>query len=372
MPALIIGKVVDVRVPRVAVLLPVYNGEPHLGDAIRSVLGQSYRDFELIVVDDASTDRSATTIASFRDPRIRVVRHDVNAGLPRSLNRGLALVQTEYVARLDADDLAFADRLERQVAFLDAHPEVGAVGTQGVPIGRRGRRLLRVEWWRREWQRPRDGAALEWYRMFDTPFIHSSVMFRLALVRDELGGYDDSIPIRQDAELWMRVARRARLANLDERLVAMRITPSSMTADFGQQEQRGTREQHVDILHGTMRDVLQRDDVPRRIAEAWIDVTHPAAVVSAEVVRVLRADIEALASGFPPAAVRLHRASLAARIAEKVTPVSRALSLRLLLDVVGLDPMGALRLLPRFAVVFLFGAAPFRWRRAHLWRGRAA
>jgi hypothetical protein len=288
------------------------------------------------------------------------------------LNRGLALVESDYVARIDADDLAFADRLERQVAFLDTHPEVGVVGTQGVPIDGRGRRLRRVEWWRREWQRPRGGAALEWYRMFDTPFIHSSVMFRLALVRDELGGYDESTPLVQDAELWMRVARRARLANLYERLVAMRITPHSMTADMTRPERLGTREQKIAILHSTMRDVLQRDDVPRRIAETWVDVVHPAAVVSAGAVRILRDDIEALAARFPREAIRHHRASLAARMAEKVAPVSRALSLRLLLDLVKLDPIGGLRFLPRFALVFLFGDAPFRWRRARFWRRGAA
>lgn len=346
-------------VPRVTVLLAVCNGEPYLGDAIRSVLGQTFRDFELLVVDDASSDGSPDTLAAFRDPRLRVVRHEENLGLTRSLNHGLALTESEYVARLDADDLSFPDRLERQVAFLDAHPEVGVVGAQGIPIGVRGRRLSRVAWWHREWRRPCDGAAFDWYRMFDTPFIHSSVMFRRALVRDELGGYDESFLMSQDAELWMRAARRTRLANLDAPLVAMRIWPSSLTAD---PRRRGSREQKIAIL----------GDLPRRIAETWVDVNDSAATVTPEAMRILRDDLEALAARFPrERAIRLHRASMLARMLEKIAPVSRTLALALLEDLARLDPAGALLLLPRIALLLLFGDRPFRWRRA-LWRRRTA
>jgi glycosyltransferase involved in cell wall biosynthesis len=354
--------------PRVTVLLPVWNGEPYLREAIRSVLVQTFRDFELLVIDDASTDGTPGTLAAFGDPRLRVVRNAENLGVTRSLNRGLMLTESEYVARLDADDLSFPDRLERQVAYLDAHPDVGVVGAQGIPMDVRGRRLSRVAWWHREWRRPQGGAAFDWYRMFDTPFIHSSVLFRRALVRDELGGYDDAIPRAQDAELWMRAARRARLANLDTRLVAMRIWPWSVTGH----PQRDTREQKIATLHATMRDVLRCDDVPRRIAETWAAVTDPAATVTPGAVRILRDDVESLAARFPrERAIRLHRASIVARMIEKITPVSRALSLELLIDLLRLDPAGALLRLPRIALLFLFGDRPFRWRRA-LWRRRAA
>jgi glycosyltransferase involved in cell wall biosynthesis len=341
------------------VLLAVCDGEPYLGEAIRSVLAQTFRDFELLVIDDASRDGSPATLAAFRDPRLRVVRNDGNLGLTRSLNRGLALTESEYVARLDADDFSFPERLERQVAFLDAHPEVGVVGAQGIPIDVRGRRLSRVAWWHREWRRPRGGAAFEWYRMFDSPFIHSSVMFRRALVRDELGGYDHSFLLSQDAELWVRAARRTRLANLDAPLVAMRIAPSSLTAD---PKRRSPREQKIAIL----------GDLPRRIAETWVDVNDPGAAVAPEALRILRDDIESLAARFPrERAIRLHRASLLARMLEKIAPVHRTLALALLMDLVRLDPAGALLLLPRVALLLFFGDRPFRWRRA-LWRRRTA
>jgi hypothetical protein len=355
----------------VTVLLPVYNGEPHLGDAIRSVLAQTYSDFDLLVVDDASTDASPGTIASLRDPRLRVIRNEANVGLPRSLNRGLARIESEYVARLDADDLALPDRLARQVSFLDAHPEVAVAGAQGIPIDVRGRRLRRVEWWHREWQRPRDGAAFDWYRMFDTPFIHSSVMFRRAIVWDELGGYDESVAFAEDAELWVRMARRWKLANLDERLVAMRLTPSSMTADPSRAERRGARGARIENVHRAMQDVLQCD-VPRRRAETWVDVTDPGATVSRQAIRLLRDEVEELAARFPrERAIRLYHASIVARMLEKIAPVSRALALRLLPDLFRLDAVGALLFLPRFAVLFLFGDTPFRRRRARALRRMA-
>jgi hypothetical protein len=354
------------------VLLAVRNGEPHLGEAIRSVLGQTFRDFDLLVIDDASSDGSPATLAAIRDPRLRVLRNEENLGLTRSLNRGLALTASEYVARLDADDLAFPQRLARQVAFLDAHPEIGIVGAQGMAIDVRGRRLSRVAWWHREWQRPRQGAAFDWYRMFDTPFIHSSVMFRRALVHDDMGGYDESFVLSQDADLWLRAARRTRMANLDTPLVAMRLRPSSLTADPARRARPGTREQKIDVLHAAMRDVLRDDDVPRRIAETWTDVNEPGATVTAGAMRVLRDDLQSLAARFPrERAIRLHRASLLARMIEKITPVSRTLSLALLADLVRLDPAGALLLLPRLVLLLLFGERPFRWRRA-LWRRRTA
>jgi len=357
---------------RVTVLLAVCNGEPFVGDAVRSVLAQTFRDFELLVIDDASDDGTAETLAGLADARLRVVGNEENLGLTRSLNRGLALARGEYVARLDADDLALPERLARQVAFLDAHPGVGIVGTQGIPIDVRGRRLFRVGWWHREWRRPRGGVAFDWYRMFDTPFIHSSVMFRRALVRDDLGGYDQSFVLSQDAELWMRAARRVPLANLDETLVAMRIRPRSLTADPARWERRGTREQKIALLHASMCDVLGEADVPRRIAETWVDVNDPGAAVAPGAIGLLRDDIESLAARFPrERAIRLHRASLLARTIEKITSVSRMLSLALIADLVLLDPPGALLLLPRVALLFFFGERPFRLRRAR-WRRHIA
>src|SRR5882672_2663017 len=115
--------------PKVSVLLPVWNAERYLAGSIESVLDQTFADFELLIVDDASTDGSRALIERYRDRRIRLVENEKNLGVTRSLNLGLERARGRYVARADADDLCAPERLERQVAFLDAHPEVALVAS---------------------------------------------------------------------------------------------------------------------------------------------------------------------------------------------------------------------------------------------------
>src|SRR4030095_14770957 len=129
--------------PRVSVVLAVRDGAPWVGDAVRSVLAQTLSDLELIVIDDGSTDDTPQTLASFVDSRLRVARPP-RMGLTRSLNEGVSLTQAPLIARLDADDVATSDRLARQVAFLDAHPEVGLLGTGATEIDTNGRDIGRV------------------------------------------------------------------------------------------------------------------------------------------------------------------------------------------------------------------------------------
>src|SRR5262245_39958720 len=115
--------------PLVSVVMPAYNGERFVVEAVRSILAQTFRDFELIVVDDGSTDRTAELVAAeqSRDPRVVVHRQPSNQGFRIALNAGCALARGELIARMDADDVSLPERFERQVAFLRAHPEVGVV-----------------------------------------------------------------------------------------------------------------------------------------------------------------------------------------------------------------------------------------------------
>jgi len=121
--------------PAVTVLMGVYNGELFVRDAIDSILAQSYRDFELLVVDDGSTDTTPAILASYDDSRLRVLRNEENIGLTRSLNRGLRAARGGLIARQDADDLSLPNRLARQVTFLESHPDVVLLGTQFVSLG---------------------------------------------------------------------------------------------------------------------------------------------------------------------------------------------------------------------------------------------
>src|SRR5262249_4036809 len=201
--------------------MAVFDGGTWVGGAVECALAQTMGDLEVIVVDDGSTDATAEVLASFRDPRLRVERH-ARAGLTRSLNRALELARAPLLARLDADDVALPERLARQRQFLDVHPEVGLLGSGAREVDPAGRevRILRP---------PVDDRAIRRQLIRANPFVHSSVIMRRAVL-DRVGPYDPSFPVAQDYELWMRVARVTRLANLPELLVIRRLTPGRVTS----------------------------------------------------------------------------------------------------------------------------------------------
>ena len=208
-------------IPAVSVLMGVWNGAPRVREAVGSVLGQTMGDLELIVIDDGSTDGTPAILESFGDPRLRVERR-ARGGLTSALNRALALARAPLLARLDADDLAVPERLARQVAFLGAHPDVGLLGSAAREVDPSGRDIRTV-------CPPTDDAALRRALIRSNPFVHSSMMMRRAEV-ELVEGYDPSFPVAQDYDLWMRLSRVTRMANLAEPLVVRRILPGRVTA----------------------------------------------------------------------------------------------------------------------------------------------
>lgn len=203
----------------------VYNAESYLREAIDSILAQTFSDFEFLIIDDASIDHSRQVIERYRDPRIRLVHNPTNIGLTRSLNRGLELARGDLVARQDADDVSFPMRLARQVAYMDAHQDVCVLGTQARFIDSRGGRK-----WVQGYEKAQSPIAIRWQLMFDSPFVHTSVMFRREWVWTTEGGYNSDFVTSQDFELWSRLAHHYRLANLPEKLVALRLHSSSVTS----------------------------------------------------------------------------------------------------------------------------------------------
>jgi len=200
--------------PRVNVVMSTFNGEHYIEQAVESILHQTFADFELIIVDDGSTDRTAEILSSYDDPRLRVIRQ-ANAGLTASLNHGIASAQGEYIARMDDDDIATPERLSKQVAFLDAHPSIGVIGTAYRIID---------EISGREWEPkvPTSDHEVRRHLIRGNPFAHSSVMLRKAVLL-AAGGYDESYPHIQDYELWVRLAQQTRLVNLPEVLTIHRF-----------------------------------------------------------------------------------------------------------------------------------------------------
>jgi glycosyltransferase involved in cell wall biosynthesis len=363
--------------PRVTVLLATYNDEPFLGAAIDSVLAQTFADFELLVVVDAATDRSREIVERYADRRVRLLVNETNIGLAASLNRGLAVIASDYVARLDGDDLCFPERLARQVAYLDAHPEVAVAGSQAALIDVSGRRIGEV-------RRPVSELGMRWCRIFGSPLVHSSVMFRRAVVWDVLGGYDDRFRFGEDFELWRRVAKGYGIHNLAETLVAYRDDPGSMMGAEHDPVRDACAVRKAEMVYENLREELCWDDVPRRWADRWVETGNGSTRQTAEEVRDVVLMIESCAERFadrhPDAGkneeVIAHQATMLMRALKKAPVAGRLFSLRLWTTIWRRHRKTALHALPRFAAVFLFGQSPLRlrrtlrWRRAERLRGR--
>lgn len=207
--------------PLVSVILPVYNCEKYVGEAIDSILRQSFLDFELIITNDGSTDGSLRVIESFKDPRIRVVVQK-NMGLSWSLNNMISLARGKYIARQDADDISEPTRLSRQVEFLENNRNFHLVGAWAKV-------MVDEQMTDRTLCHPESNKAIRLMMYLDTPFVHTSVMMRTCCVR-EIGGYAlEKNRQPEDYELWLRMSRRYRFANLAEYLVVYREIQSSIT-----------------------------------------------------------------------------------------------------------------------------------------------
>jgi GT2 family glycosyltransferase len=204
--------------------MPVRSGERWLNDAVASVLSQTLAELELIIVDDGSSDGVARQIEALasRDRRIRVCRQD-RLGLVAALNKGLSLARAPLLARLDADDLAHQQRLERQVKFLAEHAGVGVVGTWTIEIDASGGHL-------KTRRPPCDPEALRQLLSRGNPFVHSSIMGRTELLR-ALGGYRAAFEAAEDYDLWLRVAEVSQLANLNETLTYYRVHSDGVSAN---------------------------------------------------------------------------------------------------------------------------------------------
>jgi hypothetical protein len=210
--------------PDVSVVLSVRNGGADLPKAIDSILSQTFASFELIAINNGSTDGTAAYLDGIADSRVRAF-HQSGGSLAAALNRGISLARGRYIARQDHDDLAGPSRIARQVAFLDAHPGHGLVGTRAeIWVGNKPSGRFH--------DHPTEDEMLRFDLLLNNPFVHSSVMMRKAAL-DNVGVYTTD-PARQppeDYELWSRIARQYRVANLGERLTVYREVHSSMSRD---------------------------------------------------------------------------------------------------------------------------------------------
>lgn len=206
--------------PKITVLMSVYNGEKYLGEAIDSILNQTFKNFEFLIIDDGSTDSSAEIIHSYTDPRIRLIRNRENIGLTGSLNKGLKLAKGKYIARMDADDISLPERLEREVAIADAYPEITVVTTGFANFVNSYREDNRGS------VNKGDTDEIEWIGFEDllegNKIFHGSVLFKRKNILD-IGGYDERLPKAQDYDLWLRVSRKVEIIKLKRILFLRRL-----------------------------------------------------------------------------------------------------------------------------------------------------
>jgi len=339
-----------VSAPAVTVLMPVRNGERFVRAAIASILAQTWTGFELVIVDDGSTDGTAGVIASFADTRIRVIRNQSSEGLARALNRGLAAAQAPLVARHDGDDVAHPERLETQLAFLRANPEVVLLGAQVRVLDERGRASNPPGW-----RRALTHDGIRFQSTFDNPFIHSSVVFRRDIIRDDLGGYDPAFTSGEDFDLWSRVAARYEVRNLPQRLVDFRMHPASMAAQFaGDHIARSSA-----VIERNLRDVLAMPEVPRRwsyvLASLHVDPRAREPLDGRELLDVLGSIYERRHAEANPEVRQIFAAKLAS-IASLLASTDRRVALRVFSRAWRLDIRSAAVFATRFVAHLVAGA----------------
>lgn len=219
----------------ISVLLPVYNAEPYLHEAIESVLNQTYRDFELLALNDGSTDNSLAILNEFaaRDKRVRVISRE-NKGLVETLNELVSKASGEYLARMDADDICLPERFAKQIAFMDTHPEHVVVGSWVETINAKGQQIGLIK-------SPIHHADIDQAQLRGhTSICHPAAIIRKKAMR-ETAGYKPEYICAEDLDLWLRLAEIGKLANIPEVLLKYRLHENSISEAAGELQQKNIK-----------------------------------------------------------------------------------------------------------------------------------
>lgn len=203
--------------------MSVYNGERFLAEAVDSILGQTFTDFEFIIIDDGSTDKTTSILAEYakRDPRVRVISQE-NKGRTASLNIGIGLAKGKYIARMDPDDISLPDRLQQQAHFMELRPGVGLLGGGVELVGAERRRI-------RTFQPPLGDAEIRVALRTCNPFFHPVVMMRKGAIL-AARGYRSAFRETEDYDLFLRIAERDEVANLAGPILLYRVHPDQASA----------------------------------------------------------------------------------------------------------------------------------------------
>jgi glycosyltransferase involved in cell wall biosynthesis len=225
----------------VTVLMPVFNGEKFLRQSIQSILDQSFVDFEFLIINDGSTDNTDFIVTGFKDDRIRYITNKTNQGLVNTLNMGIRLANGQFIARMDADDIAYPDRILKQYLYLKEKPEIDVLGCHIDLVDERGE-LIRE----RLYSVQHDHIKLD--SLFFCPMPHPGVIFRKDKLMDNDLFYDVNQHYTEDFELWQRALSILTFANVNEKLLQYRVSPNQVSAVFAAQQEKETRNIRLNYL----------------------------------------------------------------------------------------------------------------------------
>jgi GT2 family glycosyltransferase len=195
--------------------MSVYNGMPYLEEAVKSIINQTYKDFEFIIVNDASTDGTLKYLKSLKDKRIKIINNPKNLGLAASLNKVLLVTNGKYIARMDADDISLPNRLVIQLKYLEEHPPIALCGCWVDLINKEGKVIGEKKYPTSDSQIKN---ALKWYQ----PIVHPTFLARSKFYR-QLGGYNENFDYAEDYELLVRAIKKYKLANIPQKLLLWRL-----------------------------------------------------------------------------------------------------------------------------------------------------
>jgi glycosyltransferase involved in cell wall biosynthesis len=213
--------------PKITVLMPVYNCELYVKTAVESILNQSYIDFELLIIDDASTDATVSIIKKFDDSRIQLIKKPVNSGYTNSLNFGLKIAKGKYIARMDGDDISYPERFAKQIAYLETHPEMVFCGTTYKIVGNDKRITL-----------PENHEDIKIGLLWGNCILHPSVMIRKKILDDYSIAYDVSKEPAEDYDMWVRLLSLGKLYNLQEVLLEYRLYNNQVSRKRADEQKR--------------------------------------------------------------------------------------------------------------------------------------
>ena len=240
--------------PLVSVVTTVYNCEKYIEESIQSILDQTFKDFEFIIINDGSTDNTAEKIKNFHDQRIIVLNHDSNKKIPFRRNEGVDVARGKYIAIHDGDDVSLTDRLEKEFNFLEKHDNIFCVGGHAIKIDEEGKELCTMFY-----PPPHHVGILgKFIYGYTNPVIDPTTMFRKADF-NELGGYssDDRVSTVPDFDLWVRALITDRLfANLMVPLIRYRMNPDGVTSNKRKEMIR----QHMTVLARNMRALKKKEE----------------------------------------------------------------------------------------------------------------